>query len=426
MTPTSRVSFRQIAAYFSVGYLLFAVGAPAYGAASTAFTFLLKDRLGLGPTDVALAGLITWIPMYASFAFGFVRDRWSPLGLRDRGYLLVFGVLGALPYLWLSFGRVSYLKLVVAFLAVTVAYRFLGAALGAVQTEVGRRRRITGRLSALIQGLSAAFWGASFLLSGALQGESRSRWLFGALGLVTLSFALLGTTKPKAIYAEGSSGIVAPAHPLRGDRTTRSSPTPVARARNLVVVPVRTVEHAAGLLHDGKPARHPGPLRCLHGHRELRCHPRGVRVRLAVQTRRPPAQSLAVHADRGRAAPTTALRPHTQPGARRRSASVRTCRWAWPVRVLGPAPAFLPEGARRHRRDDGRHDIGPGRPAGGSARGMVVRHRRFQGFVVVITTAGSAAILPILTLVSRGVTEAKDASEAEQGAIDPVASEVGF
>ncbi len=214
-SAASRSSSRQITAYFSIGYLLFAVGAPAYGAASTAFTFLLKDSLGLGPTEIAFAGLLTWIPLYASFVFGFVRDRWSPLGLGDRGYLIVFGVLGALPYLWLGSGRASYLKLVVAFLAITVAYRFLGAALGGVQTAVGQRHHITGRLAALIQGISAAFWGASFLLSGALQGESRSRWLFRVLGILTLSFALLGVPKPKSIYAESPSGPVAAARPLR-------------------------------------------------------------------------------------------------------------------------------------------------------------------------------------------------------------------
>ena len=37
-----------------------------------------------------------------------LRDRWSPLGLRDRGYLLIFGPVTAFAYTWLAWQDLTF------------------------------------------------------------------------------------------------------------------------------------------------------------------------------------------------------------------------------------------------------------------------------------------------------------------------------
>ena len=39
--------------------------------------------------------LVAAIPLYLSFVFGFIRDTWNPFGMRDRGFMLLFGATSA-------------------------------------------------------------------------------------------------------------------------------------------------------------------------------------------------------------------------------------------------------------------------------------------------------------------------------------------
>jgi hypothetical protein len=48
--------------------------------------------------EVAIFGLITGVPSYVSFLFGFARDNWNPLGMGDRGFVVLFGGLCAAVY----------------------------------------------------------------------------------------------------------------------------------------------------------------------------------------------------------------------------------------------------------------------------------------------------------------------------------------
>src|SRR5216684_1542853 len=144
-----RREHRQIAVYFGLTFFVFYLCVPQGGFADIPIQYLLKDRFKLGPERIAFVRLLIAAPTYVAFLFGFMRDRWSPLGKRDRGIFWIAGLIGALAYGWLATGEATYVRLLVGAVAVTVAYRFLGAATQGLAAMVGKERGMTGRLSTL-------------------------------------------------------------------------------------------------------------------------------------------------------------------------------------------------------------------------------------------------------------------------------------
>src|ERR1700739_517177 len=89
-------SRQRIFVYLGVLIVLLAFGSPAGGLIDIPVSFLLKNKLPLQAHDVAAFRLVAAIPLYLSFVFGFIRDSWNPLGMRDRGFMLLFGATSAL------------------------------------------------------------------------------------------------------------------------------------------------------------------------------------------------------------------------------------------------------------------------------------------------------------------------------------------
>ena len=140
--------------YFASLTIAGAFGDPS-GLLSLPILFTLKDRLGLGPQDLALFEALTFIPVYLGFAFGFMRDRWRPFGLGDRGYLLLGAPVAIACYVWLAAGELSYWPLLGATCLAMIAYQFCDVASEALLTAVAQRHLMTGRLSAVVEGAEA-------------------------------------------------------------------------------------------------------------------------------------------------------------------------------------------------------------------------------------------------------------------------------
>src|SRR5215469_12703396 len=87
-TSSSAPKPAQIFLYFSPLTLLVYLVLPHGYLLDIATTYMLKDQLRATATEVSMFRLVTAIPVYLSFAFGFTRDLWNPLGMRDRGYFL--------------------------------------------------------------------------------------------------------------------------------------------------------------------------------------------------------------------------------------------------------------------------------------------------------------------------------------------------
>src|SRR5262249_39815940 len=115
---------RRIFLYLSVLIVLLAFGAPHGGLIDIPISFFLKNRLHLEAHELANFRLLAGIPLYLSFVFGFIRDTWNPFGMRDRGFMLLFGALTAALYVYFAFTPITYVRLLVAVLLLTISFLF--------------------------------------------------------------------------------------------------------------------------------------------------------------------------------------------------------------------------------------------------------------------------------------------------------------
>src|ERR1700735_3981530 len=110
LAPSAR---RTIFLYLGILIVLLAFGSPSGGLIDIPISFFLKNRLHLQAHEVARFRLIAAIPLYLSFVFGFIRDIWNPLGMRDRGFMLLFGCISGFLYGVLAFTPMTYATLLV-------------------------------------------------------------------------------------------------------------------------------------------------------------------------------------------------------------------------------------------------------------------------------------------------------------------------
>jgi hypothetical protein len=197
----------RILTYLGFLILLLGFGAPYGGLINLPVSFFLKNRLHFSAREVANFGLITGLPLYVSFLFGYVRDAWNPFGMGDRGYLVIFGGLTAVAFAAFAFVPASRETLLVAVLVSTTAYLFAFAAYNGLSSAMGRQHVMSGQVSAVwnvvvsIPTLSAYALGG--YLSGLLEGRGATeaaRILFLVGAAVMASVALFGLWRPRSVY----------------------------------------------------------------------------------------------------------------------------------------------------------------------------------------------------------------------------------
>src|SRR5205085_11478414 len=132
--------------YFALLALLMGLGD---GLSNLPVTFFLKEKLTLEPEQMARFGAIAAIPSYVGFLFGYLRDRWRPFGKGDRGYMLLTMPAIACLNLYLSFGPLTYQRILLVSLMGGVIGNMLGSAISGLKVAVAQKRLMTGRLVAL-------------------------------------------------------------------------------------------------------------------------------------------------------------------------------------------------------------------------------------------------------------------------------------
>ena len=221
--PLDAAGRRTIFAYSGLVVVALNFTSPAAGVMVIPLAFLLKNRLHLSADALALFVAWTGIPGYFAFAFGVVRDRWSPFGLGDRGYLLVFGAASALIFAAFAFAPLTQSGMVIMAILFAVAFLFMWGAWNGLGAEIGQAHGLSGQLSALwnFAGTSAIIAALVLggFLSGWLEGLSeaaavRILFLFGAA--VMGAIALVGLWRPAAVF-EGLSPDVGERRSLRAD-----------------------------------------------------------------------------------------------------------------------------------------------------------------------------------------------------------------
>jgi MFS family permease len=193
---------RAIFAYFTPLTLLVVLSGPTTYFVDFATSYMLKDQLHATADQVANFRLLTAIPTYLAFVFGFTRDMWNPFGLRDRGYFMIFGIISAGLFMWLGYAKLTYANLFLGMFLLMGVSRFVYAAYQGLIALIGQEKVMSGRLTALWQivlsipqiiGAFAGGWVAEHL---------KPSQTFTALAVISLVLAAMVFVNPRRVLGQ--------------------------------------------------------------------------------------------------------------------------------------------------------------------------------------------------------------------------------
>jgi hypothetical protein len=158
----------RILLYLSILTLMIGFGAPFGGLIKIPISYFLKNKLHFSSIQVSEFQLIAAFPLYISALWGFVRDIWNPFGIRDRGYMMLFGFLCAALYAAFAFAPVTALSLAVAVISLTCAFLFVQSGQLGLTAVISRQHVMSGQVSALWNVVSSVPVLVTFALGGYL------------------------------------------------------------------------------------------------------------------------------------------------------------------------------------------------------------------------------------------------------------------
>lgn len=163
------------------------------------FKLMLKSGMGFSPDQLAGFMAIANIPIYIKPLVGILSDAVPFCGTRRRDYLL-WGLLGASLGWWLL-GIVprGYHSLLYAYLALNVFLTLNSTVLGGLMVEVGKRDKMTGKLSAQRLGITRLVELVSGPAGGFLARQAflLTAGLCGVLNLALVPFIYLFLKEPR-------------------------------------------------------------------------------------------------------------------------------------------------------------------------------------------------------------------------------------
>lgn len=189
--------------YFGLLTLLVSLASPSGYLVDIQTSFLLKNELKETPKRIAMFRMVTALPIYFAFVAGLIRDQWNPLGLRDRGYFLIFGPAVAIALAAMGSGRnLSFVGLLLAMLVVMFASRFIAAAYEGLMALVGQERLMSGRLSVVWNVVASLPAIAGALASGFISGHLRPGASFYIVAGFAACVGLMGLWKAGAMIGD--------------------------------------------------------------------------------------------------------------------------------------------------------------------------------------------------------------------------------
>jgi MFS family permease len=219
-TATSQddgASTKKIFAYFTpLTFLVYLVMPHGY-LLDFATSYMLKDQLHASVTQVSTFRLLTAIPVYLSVVFGLTRDLWNPLGMRDRGYFLIFAPLTAVVFAWMAYSKLTYNGLFIGMFLVMFLWRFVAAGQWALLALVGQEKLMSGRLSALWNIVASIPYIAGALASGWIAEHLPPHQTFILMLVLSLLMAAFAFWKPKAVFGHAYDQPQAKGTDLVGD-----------------------------------------------------------------------------------------------------------------------------------------------------------------------------------------------------------------
>lgn len=205
--PLPSSAKREILLYLGVLTLLMGFATPNGGLIYIPISFILKNKLHLSAHQIADFRLWAGLPLYFAALFGLARDAFDPFGMKDRGLLLVSGLMGAAVYLSFAFLPFNYTTLVVSFILLTVAFLLIASAMRGLASVIGQQHLISGQVSTvwtvvtLLPSFTAVLLGGA--LSQQLEGTNAAqaaRIVFLIGSTIMLAIAAFSTLKPKSVF----------------------------------------------------------------------------------------------------------------------------------------------------------------------------------------------------------------------------------
>jgi hypothetical protein len=204
LSPSAR---RSIFLYLGILIVLLAFGGPSGGLIDIPISFFLKNRLHLKAHEVANFRLAAAIPLYLSFVFGFIRDIWNPFGMKDRGFMLLFGSITAFLYVGFAFLPITYPTLLIAVVLLTTSFLFVASAQNGLTSVIGQQHAMTGQVSAVWNVFLSIPTVAALLVGGKLSGlledkdpDQAVRILFLVGAAIMIAVAIYALWRPANVF----------------------------------------------------------------------------------------------------------------------------------------------------------------------------------------------------------------------------------
>jgi hypothetical protein len=212
---------RQVFLLLGILVVLVAVGSPSGGMFGIAIPLLLKNKLHLNPADQSNFLALAAIPLYLSPVFGFVRDLWNPFGMRDRGFILLFGSLTVALYIIFAFVPITWATLLTSVLLLRMSFRLVGSAESGLLSTLGQQHTMSGQMSALWNIVVYVIGAAISLLGGKVtdlleaEGIDRAFHILFLVGAAVVSgIVLYGWVRPGVVFDNVSAERRGPVHPI--------------------------------------------------------------------------------------------------------------------------------------------------------------------------------------------------------------------
>ena len=208
--------------YLGVLIILLAFGAPSGGLIDIPISFFLKNKLHLKAHELANFRLVSAIPLYLSVVFGFIRDTWNPFGMRDRGFMLLFGIITAGLYIFFAFTPITYATLLTAVVLLTTSFLFVASAQNGLTSTIGQQHAMSGQISAVWNIFTSIPTVAALLVGGTLSNlledtnaDQAGRILFLIGAAIMASVAIYAAWKPRSVFDNVHGEDTSAANPLQ-------------------------------------------------------------------------------------------------------------------------------------------------------------------------------------------------------------------
>jgi len=204
LPPATR---RHVFSYLAILIVLLAFGGPHGGLIDIPISFFLKNKLNLTATELANFRLFAAVPLYFSFIFGFARDIYDPFGIKDRGFMLLFGGITAALYLIFAFTPITYASLLIAVALLTISFLFVASAQNGLASTIGQQHAMSGQISAVWNTFASIPTFAALLVGGALsdalegrKADEAARILFLVGAAIMALVAVYALWRPRSVF----------------------------------------------------------------------------------------------------------------------------------------------------------------------------------------------------------------------------------